>query len=562
MSNATSKNRPGSLKPAGRFFATLLAAALILPASARGQSDQQRAEEAADYYSKWLREDVVYIIDPAEQEVFLKLTTPEEKDQFIEQFWRRRDPDPTTAQNEFKEEHYRRIAYANEHYHSGVPGWKTDRGMIYIKFGPPQGITKQPEGGFYSRKGKEGGGFTSTFPFEIWFYNSLPGVGDGIEIEFVDSTRTNEYRIARDPDEKDALITVPGAGLTDAEAFGSQTRLSRIILRGLGNQDSLGTYSIDRTFQSLSSRDFPLQRLETLYNLQKAPGQEFKDLQKIVDVRLSYGELPFEIRIDTLQITPQLALVPVTVFFDNRDLTYKSNDGGVSEAVVEIFGRLDTLAGRTEYAFEDSVRHVQGGKTDSPQAVYQKRFPLAPGRYKLSLALKDEHSGRVSTVERLIAVANRGSDEEPYASSVILTPRVEPVPDGGSVGDPFVLTKYRVRPIEKARFKVEDRFVQSYFEVYNLAVDSATGRPEVQIEISLTYQADGEKSPREVFPWTVLPNEFELDGDRLLVYKTIPFQGLVEGRYRLLFRVTDKVSGKTVDAAADFAIEAASESAG
>src|SRR5262245_13547007 len=104
---------------------------------ATGQKRAKAPESSADHYKKWLDEDVFYIISTQEREVFTKLSTNEEKDHFIEQFWMRRDPDPATSANEFKEEHYRRIQYANERFTSGKPGWRSDRGRFYIKFGPP-----------------------------------------------------------------------------------------------------------------------------------------------------------------------------------------------------------------------------------------------------------------------------------------------------------------------------------------------------------------------------------------------------------------------------------------
>src|SRR5438093_7920755 len=116
--------------------------------------------EGDQHYKKWIEQDVVYIISPEERDVFQKLTTDEERDRFIEQFWARRDPDPTTHANEFKEEHYRRIQYANDHFHAGIPGWRTDRGRIYIAFGPPDRIETHPVGGQYLRPQHEGGGQT------------------------------------------------------------------------------------------------------------------------------------------------------------------------------------------------------------------------------------------------------------------------------------------------------------------------------------------------------------------------------------------------------------------
>jgi GWxTD domain-containing protein len=178
----------------------------------------QTNDAAPTVYRKWLNEDVAYIITDAERATFKGLATDAEREQFIENFWVARDPTPGTPQNEFKMEHYRRIAYANERFatQSGLPGWKTDRGRIYITFGPPDEIDSHPNGGTYQKPAAEGGNTTTTFPFEQWRYRFIENVGNNVIIEFVDPTMTGEYRMTMDPQEKDALRYLnmpPGAAL-------------------------------------------------------------------------------------------------------------------------------------------------------------------------------------------------------------------------------------------------------------------------------------------------------------------------------------------------------------
>ena len=181
------------------------------------QNAKKMKEELSGTYKKWLNEDVRWIITDEELAAFKQLSNDEERDQFIEQFWLRRDPTPDTVENEFKEEHYRRIAYANEHFAAGKAGWRTDRGRIYIVFGPPDEIDAHPSGGTYNRPIEEGGGETSTFPFETWRYRYIEGLGSQgqqVMIEFVDTCMCGDYHMTTDPNEKDALLHVPGAGLT------------------------------------------------------------------------------------------------------------------------------------------------------------------------------------------------------------------------------------------------------------------------------------------------------------------------------------------------------------
>src|SRR5438132_4470318 len=195
-------------------------------------------ESASRALRKWLDEDVSYVITNEERTAFKALKTDEEREQFIEQFWLRRDPTPDTVDNEFKEEHYSRIAYANERFASGIPGWKTDRGRIYILYGKPAEIESHAAGGTYERPIQEGGGTTSTFPFETWRYRYIEGIGNEVILEFVDPTMSGEYHMTTDPNEKDALLRVPGAGLTFDEQINGTDKGNRI--NGLGQSGGFG----------------------------------------------------------------------------------------------------------------------------------------------------------------------------------------------------------------------------------------------------------------------------------------------------------------------------------
>ncbi len=193
----------------------------------RKKQEEKLRKELETPYKKWLNEDVAYIITDEEKKAFKRLNNDDEREQFIENFWLRRDPTPDTEENEYKEEHYRRIAYANEHFASGIPGWKTDRGRIYIVYGPPDEIESHASGGTYERPIEEGGGETSTYPFEKWRYRYIEGIGNNVELEFVDTTMTGEYHFTTDPSQKDALAMVPGAGLTLAEQMGLSDKSQR-----------------------------------------------------------------------------------------------------------------------------------------------------------------------------------------------------------------------------------------------------------------------------------------------------------------------------------------------
>src|SRR5271170_5332463 len=216
--------------------------------------------ELSKTYKKWLNEDVVWIITDEERSAFKQLSNDEERDNFIEAFWQRRDPTPDTEENEYKEEHYRRIAYANEHFAAGIPGWKSDRGRIYIMYGPADEIESHPSGGSYERPMSEGGGETSTFPFEDWRYRYLEGIGQEVNIEFVDTCMCGDYHMTLDRSEKDALLHTPNAGATLYESMGLASKAQRFNggLENLGpgpDSSSQATKEFDRLehFSKLSA---------------------------------------------------------------------------------------------------------------------------------------------------------------------------------------------------------------------------------------------------------------------------------------------------------------------
>ncbi len=409
-------------------------------AKQRSKRDKDLFNELDSQYKKWLNEDVVYIISPEERSAFLHLQTNEEREQFIEAFWQRRNPDPDSAENTFKEEHYRRIAYTNEHYSSGIPGWKTDRGRIYIMWGPPDEIQSHPSGGSYDRPAEEGGGETSTYPFEDWRYRYLEGIGENVELEFVDPTMSGEYHLTMDPSEKDALTYVPGAGLTEMESMGLSSKTARF-----NNTD--GTHMAaplgmtPETMQEFS-------RLDLYAKIQQAPPVKFKDLEAVVTSRLVRDQIKFQYRTDFLRITSDTVLVPITIQIPTRQLSFQEKNG-VDSASVNLFGRVTSLSGRIVNTFEDTVRR------DVPAAllqqslgtasIYQKAIPLTPGLYRLDIVLKDINNGNVGVVNTRLAVP-RFEDDSLSSSTLILADEILRVSSKDIGLGQFVLGDVKVRP--------------------------------------------------------------------------------------------------------------------
>src|SRR5713226_6682831 len=433
-------------------------------------------KELDNGYRQWLSEDVTYIISPDERNAFLQLATNEEREQFIEQFWLRRSSNPDLPDNEFKEEHYRRIAYTNEHFASGIPGWKTDRGRIYIIWGPADEVESHPTGGTYDRPIEEGGGSTSTYPWERWRYRYLEDIGNNIELEFVDPTGTGEYHLTMDPSEKDALLHVPGAGLSLLESLGQASKADRFTRSdGTNLPRSLGG-------ERASQNEF--NRLELYAKVQRPPAVKYKDLEAIVTSRIVKDQVHFTYRTDFLKVTNETVLVPVTVQVPNSQLSFQSKEG-VHSATLNVFGRVSTLTGRVVQTFEDAVSRdfpdslfQQSVKLKS---IYQKAVPLRPGLYRLDLVIKDVQSGNIGVVNTRLAVP-RYNDEKLEASSLILADQIEHVPAKQIGTGQFVLGSSKVRPRLEGDFT--DR-LGIYLQVYNLKSDDKTHKSSATFQFTV-----------------------------------------------------------------------------
>jgi len=493
-------------------------------------------------YKQWLSEDVVYIISPEERTAFLQLSTSEEREQFIEQFWLRRSSNPDLPENDFKEEHYRRIAYANEHYASGIPGWKTDRGRTYIIWGPADEIDSHPTGGTYDRPMDEGGGSTTTYPWETWRYRYLEGIGENVIIEFVDPTGSGEYHMTMDPSEKDALTHVPGAGLSLMESMGLASKADRFTRSdGTNLPATMGG-------QPASMNEF--NRLEQFAKVQQAPAVKFKDLEALVTSRIVRDQLHFAWRTDFLKVTSDTVLVPVTIQVPNSQLSFKSKEG-VHSATMNVFGRVSTLTGRVVQTFEEPISRdfpdslfQQSVKL---QSIYQKAIPLRPGLYRLDLVIKDVHSGNVGVVNSRLQVP-RYEDEKLQASSLILADQIEHVPAKQIGAGQFVLGSSKVRPRMEGDFTTADR-LGIYMQVYNLKPDDKTHRSESNFQYTV------KKGDQQIMQFKETGGDMKQTGDQVTIERLLPLATLAPGKYTLEVSATDALTKQTISRSAEFTVK-------
>ncbi len=508
---------------------------------AKKQKELER--ELAGPWKKWLNEDVVYIITDEEKTAFKRLKTDEERQQFVEQFWLRRDPTPDTEENEYKEEHYRRIAYANDHYASGIPGWKTDRGMIYIKYGPPDEIDSHPSGGSYERPIEEGGGETSTYPFEDWRYRYIDGVGTNVNIEFVDTTMSGEYHISLDPEEKDALLYVPGAGLTLSEQMGMSDKTQR-FQRTDGTHLGTGDQPLPESMNEFT-------RLEQYANLQKAPVIKFKDLEAAVNSSIRYNTLPMQVRADYIRVTDATVLTSLTLLFKNNDLNYATKDK-VAKATINLYGRITSLTRRPVNWFEDTVTAQVPAEmlqqAMSGSQIYSKTIPLAPGTYRLNIVAKDTVGNTMNSFEMALNVPHYDEDQL-GSSSVILADQLERVPTKSIGAGPFVIRSSKVRPRVGDTFK-QDETMGIYTEFYNFGMDEKTKKPEGTVEYDVV-NATNQTVLSQTEDLTAIPNSSAF---LVTVEKKLPLKSLPPGKYTLKLKVTDKLRNQSLTPTAQFTV--------
>ncbi len=498
---------------------------------------------------KWLDEDVKYIITDEEREAFLKLSNAEERDAFIEQFWLRRDPTPDTPENEFKEEHYRRIAYANEHFASGIPGWRTDRGRIYIVFGPPDEIDSHPSGGTYDRPMEEGGGTTSTYPFEDWRYRYIEGIGNEVIIEFVDQCMCSEYKISLDPNDKDALLHTPNSGLTMYESMGMANKADRVS--GLNPTGDI------QGPQTAQTKQFD--KLEQYAKLMKPPEVKFKDLEsELVTHKIITNPMPFDVRTDFVKVTSDTVLVPITVQIKNKDITFVSKEG-IQRGTVNIFGRVTTLTGKIVQTFEEPVQidvpnELLQRKVEQ-SSVYWKALPLRSGRYRFDVVIKDVNGDRSGVWSRGIMVPDYG-DDKLNSSSMILADVMEKVPAKSVGAGSFVIGDEKVRPRvdpadgKPASFKRDQR-LNLWMQVYNLGVDEKTKKPSATVQ----YDLINAQTNKSIVSATESTDEMGNLGDQMTLEKSMALNSVEPGLYRLTVKVDDKVSNQTLTRSTPFVVE-------
>ena len=517
------------------------------------QQQKELKQELKGDYKKWLDQDVNWIITDTERQAFKNLTNDEERDAFIENFWRRRNPNPDSPDNEYRDEIFARIAYADDHFAAGKPGYLTDRGHVYIAWGPPDDKETHPSGGQYQRPTEEGGGSTATYPFEIWHYRYLEGIGENVNMEFVDTCQCGDYHYTIDRSEKDALKYVPNAGLTDWEQNGQAQKKDRF--QG-GALEQLGAGPMSQQNQSKQ-----FDRLDEMAKIMAPPPIKFTDLEDFnTSMKILRGPpLLFDVRTDYVKVTNDTVNVPVTVQIRNSDLTFNTKDG-VSTAKVEIQGWVYNLTHRMVQSFGDPL------VVDTPAEllpnvqkqyrVYWKSLYLKPGLYKVDIVMKDvnnpDHIGKWT---RSLNVPQFDDDTLGH-SSLILADQMYRVPSKEIGAGNFVIADTFVRPrVSVGGPTAPPKFnrgqnLNFWMQVYNLGIDDKTKQNNAAVEYLVT-----DATGKVILDKKESTNQLSPNSDQLTLEKSMPLVSLQPGQYQVSIKVDDAVSKQHTEDTAKFTVE-------
>jgi GWxTD domain-containing protein len=516
---------------------------------AQQKEKSKKAETGGNVLKGWADE-VAYIITDNERKAFKKLTTDEERENFTENFWLVRDPTPDTPENEFRDQFYERIDYANDHFTSGVAGMRTDRGRMYILNGPPDEIVSHPTGGSYDRPAEEGGGRTNTFPFETWRYRHLDNKSqsENVIYEFVDSTMSGEYRLEYDPGAKDALKHVPGVGLTDAE-----------INLGLDKADRP-----NKTNQALDGMSAPLPLnysgnsefdiLEKYNEAYKVADVKYKDLLVPAATRLSTNTLPYRVQAHYIKLTSDSVRTLITVEIMTRDLAFHPEGGG-QVATAHITGvvyrsdnhRMSGSSFSQDISVPFTSEKALKANLDRPN-LYQVTTYLAPGKYKLHLTVEDKNSQSIKTDDILLSPP-RIPDQTLQASSMILAYSVTDMPPKSVGTEMFVLGDKKVKPNISGVFK-QDEPLNVWQEIYGLAADQTTHKPSASIEMLIT------QNKQEVKKIVTDSSELAGSGLQMKYSNSVPLKDFAPGQYEVQIKVTDNISKETSVTSKNFTVAA------
>jgi hypothetical protein len=365
----------------------------------------------------------------------------------------------------------------------------------------------------------------------------------------VDQSGSGEYRIAMSPDEKDALINVPNAGLTLAEEMGLSDKTDRAYFN-----PSIANDSSNPQNMFMRAKDSPFNRMEQYFNLQKAPQVKFEDLKAVVSAHVNYNALPYDYRWDFIKLSSDKILVPITVELSNKDLEFKK-ELDFNRATVNVYGSVTSLTGRIYYEWEDVISvefsddYFQTGK--NKKSEYQKIIGLPPGqRYKLDLVLKDVNSKTMGTQQFALNVPKYDDATVLQSSSIILAQSVSAAPTSSDQLQQYVIGDMKIVPNVRAEYVAGQNLIP-YMQVYNMEIDQTSQKPSLEV----TFTVKSGDTIIEELKNTPVNSEQFFYGQRVVLLGKIPLASVAPGKYRLEIKVFDSISNRSVFTMTDFKVK-------
>jgi len=498
------------------FLAFLLFSVSLIPAA------KKKSKDLPEQHRKWLEEQVPYIIKPLEKDVFLQLKTDKEREIFIEAFWKQRDPTPGTPENEFKQEHYRRITYANQFFSRETtrPGWMTDRGRIYIILGEPIDIDRYESSEEY-------------YPVITWFYQGDVkfGLPPHFNVAFFKKRGIGEY-VFYSPvrDGPQNLLKKYTGDMNDYEA--AQAKLSEYdqVLAHVsltlipGERPYIGHPSLASEIMMGNIFEFPQKKIDDLY------AKKLLQYKDIVEVEYTANYVGSDYLVTLIKDPSDIFFVhfsidPRTLSVGSFEEKYYSN--------FDLVARVTDLEGKTIFQYEKSypLNFDEAQLQDIKLKSYsiQDMFPLIPGQYKLNILLKNTVSKEFTSFEADLSV--------PEVTSLVMTPlllgyKVEQTAGSQKFYKPFAVDRYQLFCQPNRSFILKDDLV-SFFQFFGLT-------PEV-IEkgvIQYTLLKEGQEVLRE----TVRIQDTE---DKTNFIHRFPLQNFAPGYYALKVALID-TEGKEI----------------
>jgi len=436
------------------------------------------AGDLPKHHNKWLEEEVVYIIAPVEKEVFLQLKTDRERDMFIKAFWKHRDPTLSTPENEFKTEHYRRINYTNQFFGRALPieGWKTDRGRIYIILGAPNDIQRFE-------------GKTQVYPTEVWFYQGLTdkGLPPGFNLVFYQEGGLGEYKLYSPlGDGPQALLTSYIGGPLDYMAAYSQLREFEPELSGYAMTLIPGERS-DAIGRPTMSSDILVNRVEStpVREIEDRYARKFLEYKDLVEVEYTANYMDCDSLVKVLKDPSGIYFVHYAIEPERLSINQYQDK---FYTTLKLNGTVSTIDGKTVYQFDKTIplefEEEQMKQISSRPLSIRDMFPLIPGKFRLSVLVKNEISKEFTSLERTLIIP--GEEDRIQMTSLLLGYRMNWNIPANNRLRPFQAGNYQMYFQANRVFLRKDDIVLAY-QIHGLSLDE-----KEKAVIKYDFYRDGE----------------------------------------------------------------------